>query len=289
MSEFEWLSTNSTAWMLDQLRGNLGDGDQSFPVSITQRQERLYACGMIRQLPPVYLLGHKILLQAIEVSEWYADGGSGDKRDCPWFPDAVMTDIGYLQIANRLASEFDTVEPVNHSLAVYASRDRCEGPTGLRDGIWAIGKNLHSICISRDYWEEYGWSGDFPGEVGTIVRPINKRFQADILRDIIGNPFCKKELLFAPVCNCGQFTTIDFAFKSCGKCGWEYTCPWLCWNNGQVEKIAKDIYREHNFEDMPILGDALEDAGCSDEDILGHCRNSGVHIRGCWLLDLLLR
>ena len=39
---------------------------------------------------------------------------------------------------------------------------------------------------------------------------------------------------------------------------------------------------------MPILGDALQDAGCHDEDMLTHCRGDGPHVRGCWVVDLLL-
>jgi hypothetical protein len=55
-----------------------------------------------------------------------------------------------------------------------------------------------------------------------------------------------------------------------------------------VRKIVKAIYDERAFERMPILADALEDAGCDDQDILNHCRQSGEHVRGCWVLDLLL-
>jgi hypothetical protein len=39
---------------------------------------------------------------------------------------------------------------------------------------------------------------------------------------------------------------------------------------------------------MPILADALEDAGCDNADILQHCRGAGEHVRGCWVVDLVL-
>jgi hypothetical protein len=39
---------------------------------------------------------------------------------------------------------------------------------------------------------------------------------------------------------------------------------------------------------MPILGDALEDSGCTKETVLSHCRSEGPHFRGCWVVDLLL-
>jgi hypothetical protein len=63
---------------------------------------------------------------------------------------------------------------------------------------------------------------------------------------------------------------------------------WLRWNHGTVPAIARRIYDERAFHDLPILADALEDAGCTDADLLAHCRCGGGHVRGCWALDLLL-
>jgi hypothetical protein len=60
------------------------------------------------------------------------------------------------------------------------------------------------------------------------------------------------------------------------------------WVNRTVRQIAEAIYAERAFDRMPILADALEDAGCTEEQILTHLRDSGPHARGCWLLDLLL-
>jgi hypothetical protein len=81
--------------------------------------------------------------------------------------------------------------------------------------------------------------------------------QAALLRDLFGNPF-------RPV-------AVD---------------PF--WLTPSVVAVAQTIYEERQFEDMPILADALEEAGCHHPDILGHCRESGEHVRGCWLVDLLL-
>jgi hypothetical protein len=63
---------------------------------------------------------------------------------------------------------------------------------------------------------------------------------------------------------------------------------WLVWNDGTVKKVAQAIYDERRFHDLPILADALEDAGCTNADILAPCRGPGPHVRGCWLVDLLL-
>jgi hypothetical protein len=63
---------------------------------------------------------------------------------------------------------------------------------------------------------------------------------------------------------------------------------WLAWNGGTVPKFAQGIYEERAFDRLPILADALEDAGCVDGDILNHCRGPGPHVRGCWVIDLIL-
>ncbi|HUR53245.1 MAG TPA: hypothetical protein VMZ71_03895 [Gemmataceae bacterium] len=52
---------------------------------------------------------------------------------------------------------------------------------------------------------------------------------------------------------------------------------------------AEGIYAERAFDRMPILADALQDAGCDNDDVLNHCRGDGPHARGCWVVDLLTR
>jgi hypothetical protein len=93
-------------------------------------------------------------------------------------------------------------------------------------------------------------------------RPIEQRHRdwADALRDIAGNPF--RPAAVDPV--------------------------WLAWNDKAVVSLAQTIYGEGRWEDVPILGDALEEAGCRDEGILGHCRQPAPHYRGCWVVDLAL-
>jgi hypothetical protein len=81
-----------------------------------------------------------------------------------------------------------------------------------------------------------------------------------LLRDVFGNPF--------------RPLTADPA--------------WLAWRDGTVAGLARSIYEERAFEHLPILGDALEEAGCTDAGVLEHCRGPGPHVRGCFVLDLLL-
>jgi hypothetical protein len=81
-----------------------------------------------------------------------------------------------------------------------------------------------------------------------------------MLRDLFGNPF-------RPV--------------SCHS-------DWLRWNGDFIAALAAGMYLDNTFDRLPILADALEDAGCTDRAILDHCRSPGSHVRGCWVVDLLL-
>jgi hypothetical protein len=60
----------------------------------------------------------------------------------------------------------------------------------------------------------------------------------------------------------------------------------LAWSDGCVPKLARVIYDDRRFEDLPVLADALEEAGCTDKQILSHSRGPGPHVRGCWVVDL---
>jgi hypothetical protein len=60
------------------------------------------------------------------------------------------------------------------------------------------------------------------------------------------------------------------------------------WLTSSVLALAEGIYADRAFDRMPILADALQDAGCDNTDILNHCRGDGPHVRGCWVVDLLL-
>lgn len=60
------------------------------------------------------------------------------------------------------------------------------------------------------------------------------------------------------------------------------------WLTSTVISLATGIYDERAFDRMPILADALQDAGCDNAEVLDHCRQPAEHVRGCWVVDLLL-
>jgi hypothetical protein len=94
--------------------------------------------------------------------------------------------------------------------------------------------------------------------------------QCRLMRDILGNPF-------SPIP------------PKKGRRAWEeQRRVWLGKNEQAAAKLAEVVYRERRFEDLPILADALEEAGCDVTGILVHLRDPGPHVLGCWGLDLLL-
>ena len=60
------------------------------------------------------------------------------------------------------------------------------------------------------------------------------------------------------------------------------------WLTFDVRALAQGIHRDQAFDRLPILADALQDAGCDDETVLTHCRRPGGHVRGCWVVDLAM-
>ncbi|MDB5309895.1 MAG: hypothetical protein JWO38_4097 [Gemmataceae bacterium] len=82
-------------------------------------------------------------------------------------------------------------------------------------------------------------------------------FQVRVFQDLFGNPF--RPVTAAPA-----------------------------WQTSTAVALARQMYDSRDFGALPILADALQDAGCDHPDILAHCREPGPHFRGCWVVDLVL-
>jgi hypothetical protein len=89
--------------------------------------------------------------------------------------------------------------------------------------------------------------------------PAEQAEQCRLLREVFGNPF-------RPV-------ALDAA--------------WLTWNDAVVPRVAQGIHERRSFEELPVLADALTEAGCGEESILAHCRQPGGHVPGCWVVEAL--
>ncbi len=134
--------------------------------------------------------------------------------------------------------------------------------------IWSLTRAEHAACWSTAcsaFAAAYvlRYTSDANHDILTILtswlrqRRRMRSIQVQVVRDIFGNPF--RPATFDP-----------------------------SWRTSTVIALARQMYASRNFSAMPILADALGDAGCENEDILNHCRQTGTHVKGCWVVDLLL-
>jgi hypothetical protein len=99
-------------------------------------------------------------------------------------------------------------------------------------------------------------SAEYDGQRRRVVE-TEELTQCDIARDVLGYPGAPVE--FSPT-----------------------------WRTSTAIALVRAMYESRDFFAMPILADALQDAGCDNEDILSHCRSDAPHVRGCWVCDLVL-
>ena len=140
-------------------------------------------------------------------------------------------------------------------------------PAGMWRDIAAVeddryhGRRQEFFPTYRDFWYaatatsgvHARWAENRPVEPG-----VSAERQAGFLRDLFGNPF--RPVAFPPE-----------------------------WRTDTVITLARQMYDAYEFSAMPILADALQDAGCDSDDILNHFRDPrATHVRGCWALDLVL-
>jgi hypothetical protein len=124
---------------------------------------------------------------------------------------------------------------------------------------------LQDAILRRDFDRactlSYAWRASAPAAEDVVRVECHFHEYAPehghLIRDIFGNPF-------RPV-----------AFSS-------------EWRTDTAVSLARQMYESRDFSAMPILADALQDAGCDSDDILNHCRGEGPHVRGCWVVDVIL-
>jgi hypothetical protein len=226
----------------------------------SDRKKRLLQCAIIRNAP-FEADGHTIW----ELLPTY-----------PWFAVRFPNAHEAIEIVERFVDGQATDQDLGladgyfHAAEYFAEADRfgydAESAVGseVRYGVahWLYnlaqpsaehGDNFDYYLINYD-GQFYSWGSHLP------LHKDHRKVALQLIEDIFGNPF--------------RPTFID--------------PNWLAWNDGTVVKLAKTIYDNRRWEVMPILADALEDAMCTDRDILDHCRGPGPHVRGCWVVDLIL-
>ena len=125
---------------------------------------------------------------------------------------------------------------------------------------WGFGapdkRSVHRHCLLATFGDR-GLANLETLNAWNDSRILTGRFQPFLLREILGNPF--RPVPFSP-----------------------------SWRTDTVLALASQMYKSREFSAMPILGDALQDAGCDAADVLNHCRGPGPHVRGCWVVDRVL-
>jgi hypothetical protein len=118
---------------------------------------------------------------------------------------------------------------------------------------------LDRTCAAAEYYLSTDAADPTPPGV-SLLPAVHARL-ADLVREVFGNPL---RPLPPP------------------------TAAVLAWNGGTVPALARAIYDDWAFARLPVLADALEEAGYTDAAVLEHCRGSGPHTKGCWAVDLVL-
>jgi hypothetical protein len=260
MTEREWGACADPEVMLAFLRAGVG---------LSARKERLFACACCRR---VWDLLAKDGRKMVEAAEDFADGLAGpeDLRRAAGRARGRAARTPGAQSARwasfLAAGEVDPAAAATRAAAARATQALFRAAGELHWGVMGAGPT--GLWLMR--WGKARGKTDKPrdharAEKGRLASQDawweERQAQADLLRCVAGNPFRRP-------------LAIDTAV--------------LRWHQGAVTRIAQTVYDERSFEDLPVLADALDEAGCSDVEILGHLRGPGPHVRGWWVIDRLL-
>jgi hypothetical protein len=220
----------------------------------SERKLRLFLCACARSL--WHLLDDEEARTAVEVAERYADGLAG----------VAEREVAYQRASERFWARLDEVVPAPGVVSVQALFAQ------LR-----LGKTHVAVRAAGDadrLWQYYEGSlaqheeSLAPYRQGHFDRE-EEQDPCELLRDLCGPlPF--------------RFVKVEPA--------------WLSWGEGTVPRLAQAAYEERylpsgelDSKRLAVLADALEEAGCGNEEILTHLRQQGtLHVRGCWVVDLIL-
>jgi hypothetical protein len=298
MTEAAWLGSPNPLWMAKRLRGRG-----------TRRQYGLLSCGYALHTPDLGIRDSGRRMIAILAEELNA-----------WSGDPALAGRTSLRLRADFPAEVE-VRDVSRSSPLRLTEDavRKLGPSGplvdalLRHGTtgnwwWGEANEIGRIVrttirrAARGYVQAaMARSGRRTGRGHreTVFAQLPPRVRAEIHRALgTTSQFAiprryRETLLIAlrrPLVATAETAMRDMVREIFGNPfrPWQVDPDWRTANFGAVLKIAEHIDRTGEFADLPILGDALEDAGCSDEAALTHCRGPGPHTLGCWVVDAIL-
>jgi hypothetical protein len=162
---------------------------------------------------------------------------------------------------------------------------------------WRPSEKMAAAAISQNSEAEFGSTqGDERWEeslkVSDAARQAECRTHCEILLDLFGDYFGSPGatgawLPFGPIQDLPDWRPEQWCLLPTPR-KLEFRREWMTWNDGTIPRLAQMIYREEAFDRLPVLADALEEAGCTDAAILSHYRQPSRHVRGGWVIDLLL-
>lgn len=255
LTESNWRKSNDVRIMLVWMR------DKASP-----RKFLLFAAACCRHAWP--LLVDERTRTAVEVAERFADGL------------ATRKELDDSAEGARAAARF-ALEQANQTMTSARTQGHVSRDTSPE---WSAAVRLSYAADTGRFWSLRRYSeladmiaatirqatGDVATHATFHVEPAQnpeRAVHADYWRDLIGDPFGTPSL--------------DPEVRT--------------WDSGTVVNLARGIYDERHLpegmldgERMSILADALEEAGCSEDAILDHLRKPGPHVRGCWVVDLIL-
>jgi hypothetical protein len=259
MTEAEWLACTDPGRMLAYLRGRA-----------SQRKLRLFACACVHRI--AHLVSDPRSRAALEIGELHADG---------------LAEQGELTTARREA------EAALESAVEWERRERSSVPFAQLPGSLAAeveaARAVTWLVRTGDLEEAVNEVASFASLAASFMVGAGQETINEIL-----NPG-----RFSQVRKQEQQRQCDLLRDLFGKLFWRgpAKAAWLRKKGSTAAKVARAIYEERRFQDLPVLGDALEDAGCNDTAILDHCRATAPagadastmvgHVRGCWVVDLL--
>jgi len=276
MTEAEWLACTDPKPMLDYLRGDpLPDDWNPRPplgrrwlswvrravIPVSKRKAALLACACCRRAWD--LMRDNRTREGLECAERHADG-LATRKELTKATSAVQQVRGIppppplIALSDRCRRWFFCAHPGNEGIYCLVYHRFGGWEVCFRSAMGHMANAVAEtavVCAAADHPE-----GEFSGiadAVGAAAKRAELQQQCLLVRDIFGNPF--RPVSFSP-----------------------------SWRTDTAVSLARQMYDARDFSAMPILADALQDAGCNDDDILNHCQGPGPHVRGCWVVDLVL-
>jgi hypothetical protein len=275
MTESDWLACTEPQPMIAYLRGKASD-----------RKMRLFYCVCCRRI--WHLIADPRGREAVETAERFADGlaGQAELQQSRRSVRFAVSEAKRSEWEGEAETNFGLGGPLDYGeyldrmvrlFAVCAAQATVckEASDAYGDWMWYQNPEmddpprLFDPQRASDYWAAAAVGRaryrvlrptEEARQLGELAGQAESAEQVKLVRDLFGNPF-------RPI-------DVDPA--------------WLTWRDGTVRRLAEVIYEDRRFADLPVLADALEEAGCTDAHILDHCRGGGEHVRGCWVVDALL-